>query len=119
MTNTVGYSEYLTLYFKNNPELFHLNEVIPPEYYRLPQYRLNLDYPEDYEVLKNIFEGLKIKREPLSLSSVIEYLKKYPEVAAINKTIKPKYQDGEFAEFIDKITTIKANNSKSPNSNDR
>lgn len=107
MTNTDGYSEYLTLYFKNNPDLFVLNEVAAPLSYRFGQYRLNLDYPKDYEVMKAIFENLNIGQEAVSLSSTIEFLQQNPDVAAINANIKPKYKDGEFAEFINKITKIK------------
>lgn len=103
---TNGYSEYLSLYFKNNPEFFHLNEAIAPEKYRFAQYRLNLDYPEDYELNKTIFETLKVEREPLSLNTVIDFLQKKPEVAAINAHIKPRYESDEFADFINKVTKI-------------
>lgn len=107
MIDTDGYSEYLTLYFKNNPELFQLNEVTPPDEYRFPQYRLNLDYPEDYRVLKMIFEGLNVGREPLSFSRVRNFLENNPDVANINASIKPRYLDSDFELLLNKITKIK------------
>jgi N,N'-diacetyllegionaminate synthase len=107
LINTDGYSEYLSIYFKNNPEHFKLNEVLVPKKYRFPQYRLNLDYPQDYELLKNIYEELNICAKPLSLTKIIEFFQNHPEKAEINNGIKPKYLDGEFAEFINKITKIK------------
>jgi len=107
LINTDGYSEYLTIYFKNNPEHFSLNEVSAPKKYRFPQYRLNLDYLEDYELIKKVYEELDVGAESLSLTGVIEFLRKHPEVAEINAGIKPKYFDGEFAEFINNITKIK------------
>jgi len=107
MTNTDGYSEYLTLYFKNNPEFFHLNEVIPPVQYRFPQYRLNLDYPEDLEVLRAIFDRLKVGCYALPLSQALDFLTNHPEVAGINASVKPKYQDSDLAEQLNKVTKIR------------
>jgi len=105
--DTSKHSEYLSLYFKNNPDFFHINKANAPKEWQFSQYRLNLDYPEDYEVLKSIFEKLKIGTSPVSLSSVLEFLREHPEVSAINAHIKPRYQNGEFAEFINKVTKIK------------
>jgi spore coat polysaccharide biosynthesis protein SpsF (cytidylyltransferase family) len=107
LANTDGYSEYLSIYFKNNPKHFSLNEVSTPKKYHFPQYRLNLDYPEDYKLLKNIYEELDIGAESVSLISIIEFLRRHPEVAEINSGIKPKYCEGEFAEFINNVTKIK------------
>jgi N,N'-diacetyllegionaminate synthase len=106
LTNTDRYSEYLTLYFKNNPDYFTINQVSAPEKYRFPDYRLNLDYPQDYELQKIIFEKLDVTHKAVSLDNVIDFLKANPEIAAINADIKPKYKDGEFGEFINKITKI-------------
>lgn len=107
MTNTDGYSEYLTLYFKNNPELFLLNEVVVPEEYRVPQYRLNLDYPKDYEMLKLLFEGLKVGPKALPFSQVRNFLENNPEIASINASIKPQYVDSDLSSHLDKVTKIK------------
>ena len=102
------YSEYLSLYFKNNPHLFALNEVIPPEIYRHPDYRLNLDWPEDLEVLNIIFAKLGVGKEAVALQSVLDVLEQHPEIVAINSFHKPKYTEGEFAKFLNKITRIPA-----------
>jgi spore coat polysaccharide biosynthesis protein SpsF (cytidylyltransferase family) len=40
LISTDEYSEYLSLYFKNNPDFFKLNEVVPPKVYRYPNSRL-------------------------------------------------------------------------------
>ena len=52
MAKTMGFSEYLSIFFKNNPEIFKLNAVSAPSEFCYPKYRLNLDYKEDYELLK-------------------------------------------------------------------
>ena len=107
LIDTSEHSEYLSLYFKNNSDVFAINKVNAPEQFQCPQYRLNMDYPEDYEVLKKVFEGLKVTNQAVSLSSAIDFLEANPEVATINADIQPKYKSGEFAEFINKITIIK------------
>ena len=109
MTDTDRYSEYLTLYFKNNPEIFHLNEVTAPAGYRSTQYRLNLDYPEDYEMLKRVFEGLDVELHAVTFSEVVEFFTRNPEIANINASIKPKYvTDLALAEHLNKVTKIHA-----------
>jgi len=106
LLDTTQYSEYLSLYFKNNPNYFDLNEVLAPEEFRFPQYRLSLDYPEDYELNKAVFDYLNEPQAPVSLKKVIDFLEQNPDIAKINSDIKPKYTKGVFAEFINRITTI-------------
>jgi len=107
MKNTDGYSEYLTLYFKNNPQIFKLNEVTAPEIYRYPNYRLNLDYPEDHKLLQQVFEHLDVGPQALPLLSVLEFLKMNPDIANINASIIPKYvADIELAEHLNEATKI-------------
>lgn len=108
LISTDKYSEYLSLYFKNNPNFFKLNEVVPPKVYQCPNYRLNLDWPEDIEVLNTIFEKLGIGQEAVALQPVLKFLKRHPEIAAINNFLKPKYKQGEFAEFLNRVTQIPA-----------
>ena len=107
LVNLGVYSEYFILCLKNNPEVFQVNEVIPPDEYRFPQYRLNLDYPKDYNVLKMIFEGLNVGREALSFSRVRNFLESNPEVAKINASIKPLYSEGKLGKHLREITKIK------------
>ena len=108
LISTEKYTEYLSLYFKNNPDLFELNEVAPPKIYRYPNYRLNLDWPEDLEVLKTIFEKLGIGKEAVALQPVLRFLKQHPEIVAINNFRKPRYAEGEFAQFLNRVTRISA-----------
>ena len=103
---TMGYSEYLSLFFKNNPDTFNLNEVDAPKEFSYPNYRLNLDYEEDYILQKKIFNGLKIKSDPVSLSSVIQYIRDNPSLLKINSDIISVYKKGELKNKLDSITKI-------------
>jgi hypothetical protein len=65
-----------------------------------------LDWPEDLEVLNTIFEKLEIGQEAIALQPALKFLKRHPEIAAINTFRKPKYAQGEFAEFLNRVTRI-------------
>ena len=95
-----------SLFFKNNPDAFNLNAVAAPKEFSYPNYRLNLDYEEDYILQKKIFSGLKVKRNPIALGSVIEYLKDNPSLLNINSSIESVYNKGELKRKLTRITRI-------------
>ena len=97
-------SEYLSLYFKSNRDHFSVQEFAPPAELQSDA-RLNLDYPEDYEVLQRIFNDLSPENPP-ALRAVLAYLESHPEVKAINSAIKPRYENPEFKAQLDQLTRI-------------
>jgi spore coat polysaccharide biosynthesis protein SpsF (cytidylyltransferase family)/sialic acid synthase SpsE len=101
------YSEYMTWYFRNNPEYFVLNLVdLPANLIR--DYRLTLDYEEDLELFNRIeshFACSKNKR--LSISAIFSFLDQNPSIAAINSHLSLRYQeDKELIELLDRETKI-------------
>ena len=54
-----------------------------PEYNR-PQYRLTLDFQEDYDLLQNIYGRFYKSGTIISVPDVIRYLDEHPEIAAVN-----------------------------------
>lgn len=55
----------------------------------LSKYRLNLDYKEDFELIKSVIEGLDGKT---NLEDIINWLDKHPQILKLNSQIKP-YQN--------------------------
>lgn len=51
-----------------------------------PEYRLTVDYPEDIELVRRIYQAL-YKGKPLSLSNVYAWLDDNPEIAKINRDV--------------------------------
>ena len=49
--------------------------------------RLTLDRPEDYEVLKEVFEGVYPRKRDFSFEDVMEFLKSNPDILKINAHI--------------------------------
>ena len=102
------YSEYMTHYFKNNPEHFKINYVkLPDKLVR--NYRLTLDYPEDLEVFRRIEEYLREEGKEFSIYEVYKFLDDNPEVANINKDITMKFNTNtELVDKLKEVTKIKS-----------
>ena len=104
-----SYSEYLILYFKNNPDYFRLNEVPVPDLYRHPEWRLTLDDSVDLELFELLFSTLGIKREPIAFEQIVRFFADNPVAVTINADVTLRYVgDSEFAGFLAQATTIKA-----------
>ena len=104
------YGEYLSLYFKNNPEEFKINEITPDPKYWFSGGRFNVDYEEDLRFVKKIYKYFhkgEQKVEWIALDKTIEMLKEKPELLNINANIKPVYLEPEFKKELDDATTYK------------
>jgi len=101
---SADYSEYMSWYFRNNPEHFKLNPVdLPPDLSR--NYRLTIDYEEDLIMFNKIEEHFEDKE--FGLKDIFDHLDKNPEVAAINGSIILKYQtDQDLIDRLNKFTKI-------------
>jgi len=78
--------EHVTFYFWKNPEIFSFYKYDIEE--DLSGYRLTVDYPEDFEVVKSIFNALYPKNTLFSMEDIIDFLKKNPEVCGKNRYIE-------------------------------
>ena len=106
---TEKHSEYLTLYFKNNPHFFKINklELSNEGVLRYKNARFALDYEEDYKLLSLIFDKLKPKNHT-NLHQLFDVLDNNPHFLEINSHIRPKYvKNKELAEELDRVTRIK------------
>ncbi|MCB9239854.1 MAG: N-acetylneuraminate synthase family protein [Flavobacteriales bacterium] len=99
------YSEYMTWYFVNNKEHFHVNHVeFPKDLVR--NYRLTLDYQEDLEMFNELHTALAPKGE-FTIRDVFEYLDAHPETAAINGHMTLRYRtDQSLIDTLNKVTKI-------------
>lgn len=104
---SADYSEYMTWYFKNNPDHFNLNYVdLPDELIR--DYRLTLDYPEDLEMFKAIdkhFSSLGIPE--YSLRDIFKFLDEHPEIAELNQdSVVVYHTDQNLIDILNEKTKI-------------
>ena len=81
-----SHREHVTFYFWQNPKIFRIY------YYKnernLSEYRLTLDYPEDYKLLKIIYKYLYKKNKKFTLEDIINFLNQNPKIKNINTEIK-------------------------------
>ncbi|WP_060205276.1 N-acetylneuraminate synthase family protein [Sporosarcina koreensis] len=106
--NEFKYTEYLSFYFKNNPDLFNLEIVSLPKKFRYPNWRLTLDEPQDYKLFQTIYEDLNVQETPVLFEDIIKYFEGNPEIAEINDNILLKWKaDQKLIDEINKSTRIK------------
>jgi spore coat polysaccharide biosynthesis protein SpsF (cytidylyltransferase family) len=87
--------EHVTTFICRNEESkYKLVNVESSSKHRLPKLRLTLDYPEDLEVTKIIYNALYLKNKNFSLDDIVEFLDTNPEVVNINKNCKQIYKEG-------------------------
>lgn len=86
------YSEYMSWYLKNNPNLFKIHTVDLPSDLVRP-YRLTLDYPEDLAMFDRLYQELDRRGDEPFLRRVFEVLDHRPDIVALNKEMPLKYRD--------------------------
>lgn len=95
--------EHVTPYLWDNPKLFNLmnySDFKDDKLYR--NYRLTLDYKEDFYVISKIFNSLYIKNKFFSFSDIIKFIKKNKKILINKKLIKVNW----YAKVYKKLKTI-------------
>lgn len=83
LTGRAEYSEHMTLYMTNNPDIFKVHVVdLPQELVR--DYRLTLDYQEDLDMFNALFDGLAEQNLEPTLLNVFKILDANPSVPLMN-----------------------------------
>ncbi|MHA2292512.1 MAG: cytidylyltransferase domain-containing protein [Candidatus Hodarchaeales archaeon] len=72
--------------------LFKVEDLDIPIEYQRENYRLTLDYPEDFEFFKAVFNGLGEETYRKSTKEIIEFLDKHPEIVEINAHCEGLYK---------------------------
>ena len=87
-----GETEVWGRYFTDTG-LFDVVDIdIPPEHTR-PDYRLTLDYPEDFEFFKEVFEHFGENTYKTSMADIIRFLDENPQVVEINRHREELYRE--------------------------
>ncbi len=101
------YSEYMTWYFQNNPEVFKLNYVDLPDKWKR-DYRLTLDYQEDLDLFNKVEEYFSKNNINYTIDNLFDFLDKNPEISKINLNMPVRYYvDKELIATLDRETKIK------------
>lgn len=107
LKGSADYSEHMTLYMTNNPDIFKVNIVdLPQDLIR--DYRLTLDYQEDLDMFNELYKKLEEEHLDSTLLNVFKVLDENPYIPKINahKTLVYK-TDKELMKLLNEKTTIK------------
>jgi len=101
------HSEYLILYFINNPGIFRTNIVELPEFFRR-EWRLTLDEQSDLDLFEWIFSSLRVGARAISFQEIVDFFTAHPEAASINSSSKLRYvHDQNFVTYLNQVTKIR------------
>jgi spore coat polysaccharide biosynthesis protein SpsF len=96
--------EHTTPYIWENPDRFRIGNVkweTDKDYSKL--YRWTIDYPEDYDFIKEIYETLYHKNPKFSLNDILELLEQQPELIKINEKFAGEYW---YKNHVNELKTI-------------
>jgi spore coat polysaccharide biosynthesis protein SpsF len=84
--------EHTTPYIWENPDKFRIGEVVWNTGKDLStSHRWTLDYPEDFEFIRTVYENLYPSNPLFSLNDILGLLDEKPAIAEINKTHTGEY----------------------------
>lgn len=87
--------EHVTTFIKENKELFKIQYLTSSRGFFRPEYRLTVDYEEDFRLMEEIFERLYKPHEIFSLTQAIKLLDEHPKLLEINAQAKLGENNGE------------------------
>jgi spore coat polysaccharide biosynthesis protein SpsF len=77
--------EHVSLYFYEHPERYRIVHLFAPARWRGPEVRLQLDYPEDLQFIRAVYERLLPRfGEAFGLEEIMALLREEPALRAIN-----------------------------------
>ncbi len=81
-------TEYLTNYVANHRDQFRTTSV-PVDGRHSHRWRLTLDTPEDYEVIRKVLEAMQAqgKAHTYRLDDIVEFFAEHPEILALNSQV--------------------------------
>ena len=85
-TNTEVWGRYFT-----DSGLFRVVDMEVPIEFQRANYRLSIDYPDDYRFFKALFKGMGRETHLKPTREIIEFLDKHPDIVGINEHLEKTY----------------------------
>jgi spore coat polysaccharide biosynthesis protein SpsF len=76
--------EHITYDLRINHTSYHVEHIRAPKSYERPNWRLTLDYQEDFELISKIFSELYDDNSFIKYESVVKFLDENPDLLNIN-----------------------------------
>lgn len=84
--------EHSTLYMRQHPELYRLHNIEAPPELHYPDTYIELDTPEDFKVIKTIYESLYGEGNIFSAQEILDFLKQNPHIAEQNRRVERRWK---------------------------
>jgi len=83
--------EHVSLHFYEHPEKYRIIHLFAPERWYGPDYRFQLDYPEDHRFITEIYRRLQPKfGDVFGIEEIMELLRQVPALLEINRDCEEK-----------------------------
>jgi len=83
--------EHVSLYIYRHPEIYSLKNFPGPAELSNPELGLTLDTPEDFDLIRKIFEFLYPTNPEFGLADIFGLLKRHPDLLGINQNVRRKH----------------------------
>lgn len=84
--------EHVGMHIFQYPERYRIWNIEAPEWLRFPDFHLEVDTEQDFEVISGIFEALYPSNPGFSLTQAIDYLKAHPGLAEKNIKVERRWK---------------------------
>ncbi len=84
--------EHSTLYMRQHPELYRLHNIEAPPELHYPDTYIELDTPEDFKVIKTIYESLYGEGKIFGAQEILDFLKQNPHIAEQNRRVERRWK---------------------------
>lgn len=84
--------EHSTLYMRQHPDMYRLHNIEAPPELHYPDTYIELDTPEDFKVIKTIYESLYSEGKIFSAQEMLDFLKQNPHIAEQNRRIERRWK---------------------------
>jgi spore coat polysaccharide biosynthesis protein SpsF len=82
--------EHVSLAFYENQERYRIHHMTAPEPFRAPDARFQLDYPQDLQFIRAVYEALYPGNPVFSLKEIFQLLRTHPHLKTINAGVSEK-----------------------------
>ena len=86
--------EHVSIHLTQYPEKYKLKNLEAPAYYNFPDIYLEVDTPEDFDMVSTIFKHFdKKERSYFSLAQILDYLLENSELINLNNQVERRWKE--------------------------
>jgi spore coat polysaccharide biosynthesis protein SpsF len=83
--------EHVSLYFYEHPERYRIIHLFAPARWHAPEYRFQLDYPEDHRFICEVYRRLEPRSgDGFGIEEIMALLREEPSLVEINRSCQEK-----------------------------